>query len=107
LQLTGSPGDSLQVFPVPDTDPVLRPGHHCMDASGLPDHPGRMAAPVGYEVIVVKCLRCGRKAWVAPALWDRAARRHCRKCGSADYEVRRVWRQGQPPNNVVRLMRKR
>lgn len=65
-----------------------------------------MAAPVGYEVIVVKCLHCGRDAWVAPELWDRATRRHCRECGSHDYDVRRVWRQGKPPSNVVQ-MRKR
>ena len=66
-------------------------------------HPDGVKEAIGYQLIFVRCRTCGHEAWVAPELWDRSARRHCRKRGSDDYEQRLIWRQGKLPENVVPL----
>lgn len=55
----------------------------------------------GHEVVYVWCNRCGHRAYVAPELWRRSRKRHCRECGSLDYEQRIIWHQGLSPDNVV------
>ena len=60
-----------------------------------------LPSPVGHQVIVACCNACGHTAKVAPDLWRRARRRHCRICGSRNYAHRIIWIGGTPPDNVV------
>ena len=57
----------------------------------------------GHQVIAAWCNRCGHEAKVAPDLWGRAKKRHCRMCGSRDYSYRIVWFGAARPDNVVPL----
>lgn len=70
---------------------------------------GRACTPPGHEVIYVWCRRCERKAYVAPELWRRSSKRHCRECRSRDYDQRIIWHQGQAPGagTVVPITRGR
>ena len=62
---------------------------------------------VGYQVIAVWCNCCGHKANVAPDLWHRTTKRHCRMCGSRDYTHRIIWIGGPKPDNVVPFAKRR
>jgi DNA-directed RNA polymerase subunit RPC12/RpoP len=66
---------------------------------------GMYTTPPAHEVIYVWCVRCGHKAYVAPELWRRSKKRHCRECGSRDYDLRIIWHQGPLPDNVVPIRR--
>lgn len=91
-----------------------------MEAYSTPNRPalhGRLLVPTGklhrmdippangHQVIVVWCNRCGHEGKVAPELWNRAKRRHCRMCGSREYSHRIVWLGGARPDNVVPFSR--
>jgi hypothetical protein len=60
---------------------------------------------IGYHVLMVYCARCGHVGQVDPARYRRNRGFRCRKCGTRTHEVRLIWREGYPPDNVLPLMR--
>lgn len=60
-----------------------------------------MIKAVGYQVVHVRCRRCGHQGQVPGERWTRARHKYCRKCGSRNFDLQWVWKEGPPPNNVI------
>lgn len=58
---------------------------------------------MGYEVITVCCGACGRVRHLPPEKYARPRRFTCGRCGTRTHEVRSLWIEGPPPDNVVSL----
>jgi hypothetical protein len=61
----------------------------------------------GYQILVVICVACGHNGHVDPARVTPGKRFRCRKCHSRRCDLRLVWHEGQPPNNVISLKGRR
>jgi hypothetical protein len=69
-------------------------------------HPAAMNVGVdakGYQILVVWCGVCGHSGHVDPKRATPGRRFRCRQCRSRRCEVRRIWHEGLPPDNVVSL----
>lgn len=89
----------LQGEPLYGSPPRARPG-------AWTEHGGHpklraMSNGVGYQVVHVQCLRCGHRGEVPGERWARARHKYCRECGSRDFDLRWVWQEGKPLNNVI------
>jgi transposase-like protein len=58
---------------------------------------------IGYHTLAVYCLQCGHVGHVDPERFQHHRRFRCRECGALTREVRLIWREGYPPDNVVQL----
>ena len=56
---------------------------------------------IGYPYVHVQCRRCGHQGQVPAERWNRARHKYCRKCGSRNFDVRQIWKEGKPPDNVI------
>jgi hypothetical protein len=61
----------------------------------------------GYQILVVMCVACGHNGHVDPARVTSGKRFRCRQCHSRRCDVRLVWHEGQPPDNVISLKGRR
>jgi len=59
----------------------------------------------GYQILIVICAACGHSGHVDPARATPGKRFRCRKCHSRRCDLRLVWHEGSPPDNVVTLKR--
>jgi len=61
----------------------------------------------GHQILVVICAACGHSGHVDPARVTPGKRFRCRKCHSRRCDLRLVWHEGSPPDNVVALKRRK
>jgi hypothetical protein len=59
----------------------------------------------GYQILVVFCTVCRHRGHVDPARVKPSKRFRCRKCHSRRCDLRLIWHEGLPPDNVVMLTR--
>lgn len=66
-----------------------------------------MLGDMGYEVITVRCGACGHIRHLPPEKYARPRHFVCKRCETRTHEVRSVWVEGGPPDNVVATRRGR
>jgi transposase-like protein len=79
-----------------------------MDDLTLSRHSAAMNVGVdakGYQILVVMCVACGHSGHVDPVRVTAGKRFRCRSCRSRRCDVRLVWHEGRPPDNVIALKR--